>query len=209
VNKHDGEENEIKEIEVNTIEISPTPDIAFQEDIENLSKVKEIKHKIKLRNILNFIERHNAAITLLFSLTLIVVSVAQYITYNRQANIASNANKLSQYEYRFEFYKKLESLQKATSFVMKDPKQSVEEFPELHFKIISLLRESELLFNKDISQKINDILNEHLDFLVFIDNNENINHDNYKKELFRLNTAYGNFLNSDSFKVYLDINRIE
>lgn len=206
MSKHDGEENEIKEkeIEVNTIEMTATTDILSQKDMKNVSTVKEIKYKNKLRNVLNFIERHNAAITLFFSLMLIVVSVAQYSTYNRQANIASNANKLSQYEYRFEFYKKLEHLQEATSVVMLDPQLSI----ELHFNILSLLRESKLLFNEDISKNINEILTEHLEFLVNT-NNKTINHDNYAEGMLKLNTDYGNFLNSDSFKVYLDINRIE
>lgn len=204
MSKHDGEENEIKEIEVNTIEMTATTDILSQKDMKNVSTVKEIKYKNKLRNVLNFIERHNAAITLFFSLMLIVVSVAQYSTYNRQANIASNANKLSQYEYRFEFYKKLEHLQEATSVVMLDPQLSI----ELHFNILSLLRESKLLFSEDISKNINEILTEHLEFLVNT-NNKTINHDNYAEGMLKLNTDYGNFLNSDSFKVYLDINRIE
>jgi|GEM_PF-5765265 len=197
-------ENETNEVEADELE-TLTTQVSSPND-KNLES--EVKYSY-LKNILKLIRKNNTLVTLLFTFMLVIVSVVQSITYMRQAAIASNANKLSQYEYRFDFYKKIESLQKATSFVMKDPKQSVEEFPELHFKIISLLRESELLFNKDISQNINNILNEHLDFLVFIDNNENINHDNYEKEIRKLNTDYGNFLNSDSFKVYLDINRIE
>ncbi|ETT31659.1 hypothetical protein C161_26880 [Paenibacillus sp. FSL R5-192] len=208
MNKDNKEKNEIKEIEVNT---TATPDIDSQKDMGNVSTVKEKKYKNTFRNMLNFIERHNAAITLLFSLMLIVVSVAQYSTYNRQANIASNANKLSQYEYRFEFYQKLESVQQTTATVMLNPKLDHEEFSELSFKILSLLRESKLLFNKDLSQNINNILSEHIEFLSYLNNEDidKIDDDDYKNEMFKLNTNYTDFLNSDSFIEYLNINIIE
>lgn len=47
-----------------------------------------------------------------------------------------------------------------------------------------------------------------MDFLVKL-SNEGMYHDDYTKEMFKLNTDYGDFLNSVSFKKYLDINIIE
>ena len=147
--------------------------------------------------------------TLFFSFLLVVVGIAQYITYNRQANIAANANKLAQYQYRFEFYKKLEDLQKDVSIIKKNAQQDdIEQFSELNYKILSLYRESALLFDKNISKDINKILEEHLEFLNEL-NNKGMSYDGYEKKMKNLNTEYGNFINSDNFKKYLDINVIE
>ncbi|ETT69407.1 hypothetical protein MHI43_31775 [Paenibacillus sp. FSL H8-0457] len=205
MNNHNVVENETKEDEVNALETMAAPDIASREDMEMESTIKDNNKKGSRRKS---IEKINILATLVFSLMLVLVGIAQYFTYNKQADIASNANKLSQYQYRFEFYQKLENIQKTTAIIKKEPQLGIEEFSELNFKILSLLRESELLFDKDISQNINKILTEHMNFLVKL-SNEGMYYDNYKKEMIKFNTDYGNFLNSDSFKEYLDINRIE
>ncbi|MCM3262091.1 hypothetical protein M3664_30325 [Paenibacillus lautus] len=204
MNNHNVVENETKEDEVNALETMAAPDIASREDMEMESTIKDNKKGSRRKSI----EKINILATLVFSLMLVLVGIAQYFTYNKQADIASNANKLSQYQYRFEFYQKLENIQKTTAIIKKEPQLGIEEFSELNFKILSLLRESELLFDKDISQNINKILTEHMNFLVKL-SNEGMYYDNYKKEMIKFNTDYGNFLNSDSFKEYLDINRIE
>lgn len=166
---------------------------------------KDNKKDKKPKNI----ETINITLTLLFSLLLLVVSFAQYMTYNRQANIAANANKLAQYQYRFEFYEKLEDLQKDVSIIKKKPQlDDIEQFSELNYKILSLYRESALLFDKNVSNDINKILEEHLNFLNEL-NNTGLSQDDYEKEMKNLNTEYGNFINSDNFKKYLDINAIE
>lgn len=200
MNDHDLIENESKEEdEVNALETITIPDIAVIE-----STIKD--NKIKKRRI--SIEKVNVIATLIFTLFLVILGFAQYLTYNRQADIAANANKLSQYQYRFDFYEKIGKIQKTTSIIKKDPQLDMEEFSELNFEILSLLRESELLFDKDISQNIKKILTEHMDFLVKL-SNEGMYYDDYKKEMLKLNTDYANFLNSDSFKKYLDINTIQ
>ncbi|MEK4061612.1 MULTISPECIES: hypothetical protein [unclassified Paenibacillus] len=204
MNNHNVVEIETKEDEVNALETITTPDIASRKDMEMKSTIKDNKNGRRLMSI----EKVNILTTCIFSLLLVIVGIAQYSTYNRQADIAANANKLSQYQYRFEFYEKLENIQKTTAIIKKEPQLDLEEFSELNFEILSLLRESELLFNKDISQNIKKILTEHMDFLVKL-SNEGMYHDDYTKEMFKLNTDYGDFLNSVSFKKYLDINIIE
>lgn len=161
MNNHNVVENETKEDEVNALETMAAPDIASREDMEMESTIKDNNKKGSRRKS---IEKINILATLVFSLMLVLVGIAQYFTYNKQADIASNANKLSQYQYRFEFYQKLENIQKTTAIIKKEPQLGIEEFSELNFKILSLLRESELLFDKDISQNINKILTEHMNF---------------------------------------------
>lgn len=146
--------------------------------------------------------------TLFFSLLLVIIGFLQYGTYNKQAEIAINSNILSQYEYRFEFYNKVSDLQKAIAIIPKEPQLGITEFSELSFEILSLIRESELLFDKDVSDSINKILEEHLYLLVNF-NNEEISYYDYKEEIIKLNNEYGDFLNSDSFKRYLNINNIK
>ncbi|BBH23285.1 hypothetical protein Back11_46300 [Paenibacillus baekrokdamisoli] len=204
MNIHNVVEKETKEVEVNALETMTTPAIASRNDSEMESTIKDNKNGNRRMSI----EIINIIVTSVFSIALIVVGIAQYLTYNKQADIASNANKLSQYQYRFEFYRKLGNIQKTTSILKKEPQLEIEEFSELNFEILSLLRESKLLFNKDISQNINKILTDHMNFLVEL-NNEGMYYDDYKKEMSKLNMDYGDFLNSDSFKMYLDINRIE
>lgn len=189
-----------KENDVNILETSIT-DNAFQKYTETEPTIKDNKKEKKRMNI-------ETLLTLVFSCLLLVVSIAQYITYNRQANIAANANKLAQYQYRFEFYEKLEDLQKNVSIIKKNPQLDIEQFSELNYKILSLYRESALLFDKNISKDINRVLEEHLNFLTEI-NNTGMSYDGYEKEMKKLNTEYGNFINSDNFKKYLDINAIE
>lgn len=46
-----------------------------------------------------------------------------------------------------------------------------------------------------------------MEFLVKM-SNEGMYYDDYKNEMIKLNSDYGNLLNSDSFKKYLDINEI-
>lgn len=193
-------ELETKENDDNILE-TPITHSAFQKDTETEPTIKDNKKEKKRMNI-------ETLLTLVFSCLLLVVSIAQYITYNRQANIAANANKLAQYQYRFEFYEKLEDLQTNVSIIKKSPQLDIEQFSELNYKILSLYRESALLFDKNISKDINKILEEHLNFLTEI-NNTGMSYDDYEKEMKKLNTEYGNFINSDNFKKYLDINAIE
>ncbi|CAM3605880.1 MULTISPECIES: hypothetical protein [Paenibacillus] len=204
MNNHNLVEIESKEDEVDPLEMMTTPTIDSRKDMETETTIKDIKNGKRRMSI----EKFNVVTTVIFSALLFAVSVAQYSTYNRQADIATNANKLSQYQYRFEFYKKLGKIQKTTALIKKEPQLGIEEFSELNFEILYLLRESELLFDKDISQNIKKILTEHMDFLVKL-SNEGMYHDDYRKEMFKLNKDYGDFLNSDSFKKYLDINRIQ
>lgn len=183
----------------------PLTDNDYQKDTKTEPTIKDNKKKKKRKHIKTF----NMIATLFFSFLLVVVGIAQYITYNRQANIAANANKLAQYQYRFEFYKKLEDLQKDVSIIKKNAQQDdIEQFSELNYKILSLYRESALLFDKNISKDINKILEEHLEFLNEL-NNKGMSYDGYEKKMKNLNTEYGNFINSDNFKKYLDINVIE
>ncbi|WP_034438848.1 hypothetical protein [Clostridium ihumii] len=194
---------ETKENDVNIVR-SPIINSNFQKDTETEQTIKDNKKEKKQMNI----ETVNIALSLIFSFSLIVVSIGQYITYNKQANIAANANKLVQYQYRFEFYEKLKDLQKDTSMIKKDPQRGMEEFADLNYKILSLYRESSMLFDQNISKNINDILNEHLIFLNELNNN-GMDYDEYKSEIKKLNGDYGDFINSDNFKKYLDINIIE
>lgn len=194
---------ETKENDVNIVR-SPIIDSNFQKDTETEQTIKDNKKEKKQMNI----ETVNIALSLIFSFSLIVVSIGQYITYNKQANIAANANKLVQYQYRFEFYEKLKDLQKDTSMIKKNPQRGMEEFADLNYKILSLYRESSMLFDQNISKNINDILNEHLIFLNELNNN-GMDYDEYKSEIKKLNGDYGDFINSDNFKKYLDINIIE
>ena len=183
----------------------PLTDNDYQKDTKTEPTIKDNKKKKKRKHIKTF----NMIATLFFSFLLVVVGIAQYITYNRQANIAANANKLAQYQYRFEFYKKLEDLLKDVSIIKKNAQQDdIEQFSELNYKILSLYRESALLFDKNISKDINKILEEHLEFLNEL-NNKGMSYDGYEKKMKNLNTEYGNFINSDNFKKYLDINVIE
>lgn len=204
MNTHTVVENETKEDEVNALETMTTPDSISRKDTEIELIIKDNKNGNRRISM----EKINIYATWAFSFMLVLVGIVQYITYNRQADIASNANKLSQYQYRFEFYEKLENIQKKTTIIKKESQLGIDEFAELNFEILSLLRESELLFNKDISQNINKILTEHMEFLVKL-SNEGMHYDDYKKEMIKLNADYGNLLNSDSFKKYLDINKIE
>lgn len=192
-------EPETKVKDVNTLE-TPIIDSDIQKDIKKEQIIKDKKKKKRVSRL----EVINIALTL----GLVVVSFLQYKTYNRQADIAANANKLSQYQYRFEFYKKLEDLQKEVSVIKKKPQLDIDEFSKLNFKILSLLRESELLFDKNISNDINKILDEHLVFLTEL-NNKGMYYNDYKEKMNKLNTEYGNFINSDNFKKYLDINGIQ
>lgn len=178
--------------------------ISFREDIEKGSIITDNKKKKKQITI----EKVNIGATLFLSFLLVVVGTAQYMTYNRQADIAANANKLAQYQYRFEFYEKLNNLQKDVSIIKKEPQLEIEQLSELNYKILSLSRESAFLFDKSISEEINEILAEHLNLLSEL-NNKGMPYDDYKKEMFRLNTEYGNFINSKKFKKYLDINVID
>jgi len=197
-------ELETKENDVNILETIIT-DIAFPKDTETQPIIKGKKKEKKRTHI----EIFNMIATLIFSFLLVVVGIAQYMTYNRQANIAANANKLAQYQYRFEFYKKLEDLQKDVSIIKKTPQlDDIEQLSKLNYKILSLYRESALLFDKNISKDINKILEEHLNFLTEL-TNTGMSYDEYEKEMSKLNTEYGNFINSDNFKKYLDINAIE
>lgn len=180
-----------------------------KEQIEDVhSKNTKIAKHNKKYKVLLCIKKFNTLITLLFSLTLIVISSLQYMTYNRQADIAANANKLAQYQYRFEFYLKLEDLQKEVSVIKKDPQLDIDQLTKLSYELLSLIRESTLLFDKDVSNKINGILGEHLELITKLNNLE-INDDDYKNEMMKIITEYGNFLNSDDFKEYIDINRIK
>jgi hypothetical protein len=192
-----------KENDVNIMETS-IPDSAFQKYTETEPTIKDNKKEKKRMNI----KTVNIILPLVFSCLLLAVSIAQYITYNRQANIAANANKLAQYQYRFEFYEKLEDLQKDVSIIKKNPQPDIEQFSESNYKILSLYRESALLFDKNISNNINKILEEHLNFLTEV-NNTGMPYDDYEKEMKKLNAEYGNFINSGNFKKYLDINAIE
>ncbi len=194
---------ETKENDVNVLETTIT-DTAFRKDTETEPTIKDNKKEKKRTHI----EICNMIITLVFSFLLVMVGIAQYMTYNRQANIAANANKLAQYQYRFEFYEKLEDLQKDVSIIKKKPQLDIEQFSQLNFKILSLYRESALLFDKDVSKDIDEILAKHLNFLSELNNN-GMYYDDYKKEMSKLNTEYGTFLNSDNFKKYLDINAIK
>lgn len=108
MNNHNVVEIETKEDEVNALETITTPDIASRKDMEMKSTIKDNKNGRRLMSI----EKVNILTTCIFSLLLVIVGIAQYSTYNRQADIAANANKLSQYQYRFEFYEKLENIQK-------------------------------------------------------------------------------------------------
>ena len=113
----------------------PLTDNDYQKDTKTEPTIKDNKKKKKRKHIKTF----NMIATLFFSFLLVVVGIAQYITYNRQANIAANANKLAQYQYRFEFYKKLEDLQKDVSIIKKNAQQDdIEQFSELNYKILSL-----------------------------------------------------------------------
>ncbi|MBN1035643.1 hypothetical protein DWC20_08805 [Clostridium botulinum] len=202
--KNDKIKLEIKENDGN-MPGSQRTDNVLHKDTKLEQVNKDNKKEKKPKNI----ETINITLTLLFSLLLLVVSFAQYMTYNRQANIAANANKLAQYQYRFEFYEKLEDLQKDVSIIKKKPQlDDIEQFSELNYKILSLYRESALLFDKNISKDINKILEEHLNFLNEL-NNTGLSQDDYEKEMKNLNMEYGNFINSDNFKKYLDINAIE
>jgi hypothetical protein len=116
-------ENETKEVEANAHETLTTPDISSPND-------KKMQFDVKysyLKNIPKLVRKNNTLVTLLFTFMLVIVSVVQSITYIRQAAIASNANKLSQYEYRFEFYKKLESIQETTAIIKLEPQQDLDE----------------------------------------------------------------------------------
>lgn len=196
-------ELETKKDDFNILE-TPITDSAFQKDTETKPTIKESKKEKKRINI----EIVNIILTLCFSFLVCVVSIAQYRTDKRQANIAADANKLVQYQYRFEFYENLEELQKDVSIIKKNPQLDIEQFSELNYKILSLYRESALLFDQNTSEHINKILEEHLNFLTEI-NNTGMSYDDYEKEMKKLNTEYGNFINSDNFKKYLDINAIE
>lgn len=196
-------ETEATKDEAKSIDTVKTSSIRLPDDMEveitsneRISKNKS-KSKERIFYFANFI----------FSFLLVIVGFLQYNTYTKQAEIATNSNILSQYEYRFEFYKKVEDLQKTTAIIHKEPQLGMEEFSKLNFEILSLLRESELLFNSNISDNINKILTEHINFLVKL-NNEGMYHDDYKEGMFKLNKEYGEFLNSDSFKDYLNINKI-
>lgn len=190
-----------KESDINIMKTTIT-DIDFQKDTK--TQPTDNKKENKLMRI----EKINMILTLFFSFLLVMVGVEQCRTYNRQANIAANANKLSQYQYRFKFYEKLEDLQKDVSIIKKKPQLDIEEFSELNYKILSLNRESLLLFDKDISRDVDKILVEHLNFLSKL-NNKGMSYDDYKKEMFKLNTEYGTFLRSENFIKYIDINAIE
>lgn len=180
-----------------------------KEQIEDMdSKNTKIAEHNKKCKVLLYIKKFNTLITLLFTLTLIVISSLQYMTYNRQADIAANANKLAQYQYRFEFYLKLEDLQKDVSVIKIDPQLNIDQMTKLSYQLLSLIRESTLLFDKDVSNNINGTLGEHLELITKL-NNKEINDDDYKNQMMKIITEYGNFMNSDDFKEYIDINRIK
>lgn len=209
INNDEGLNKDFNKIETGTkqsdvnIQETPITDSVMQKDKETEPTNKDNQKKER-----KYIEIINIILTLFFSFSLVIVSIAQYTTYNRQANIAENSNKLVQYQYRFEFYKKLEDLQKEVAIIKKSPQLDIEQFSELNYKILSLYRESALLFDESISKAINKILENHLNFLIKLNNN-GMPYDEYKKEMENLNTEYGNFINSDNFKKYLDINAIE
>lgn len=173
-------------------------DMGFEPTVKDNKKCK----------FLLWLKKYNILITLLFSLMLVVIGSIQCMTYNRQADIASDANKLAQYQYRFEFYEKLEDLQKEVSVIKKEPQLDIDQLSKLSYEILSLARKSSLLFDKGVSNDINKILNRHLEFLTKLNNGE-INYADYENEMKNLVLDYGNFLNSDDFKEYLDINEIE
>lgn len=176
-------------------------------DSHKNTKIEATKQGKKCK-VLLCLKKFNILITLLFSLMLIIIGVLQYKTYNRQADIAANSNKLAQYQYRFDFYQKLEDLQKEASVIKKDPHLEIDQLNKLSYEILSLIRRSSLLFDKDVSNNINSVLAEHLNLITDLNNND-INDDYYKNEMMQIITKYGNFLNSDDFKEYIDINRIK
>jgi len=165
-------------------------------------------YKVKPSKLIEQLNKYSTVITLVFSLLLVVVGFLQYGIYNRQANISANANKLAQYQYRFEFYEKLQDLQKEVSTIKEKPQLELDQFSKLTYEILSLIRESTFLFDKGISDDINIILNEHLEFLLEL-NNEGMYYGDYENEMNKLNSDYGDFINSDDFKEYLDINAME
>lgn len=169
----------------------------------------EVKQKMNVEVTIN---RQNAKIItylpIILSTFMVIFSICQYFTLREQQEAAENANKLAMYKYRFEFYTKLEELQKEVSLIEKEPQKELEELEELSFNILSMYRESTLLFDEETSSEVNEILERHLEFLLKL-NNDGMLYDKYVEEIKELNNEYGEFLNSDNFKKYININLIQ
>lgn len=163
----------------------------------------------------------NVILTLLFTLALVVIAVMQYfITVeqaeiankqneiaDKQTKIASDANKLSQYQYRFQFYNDLETLVEQNSIIEKEPQLEDDEYVKMNLEIVSLLRESRLLFDGNTSQMLNDVLEKHLLFLIEM-HEVGMFYDDYKERKHSLLEEYAMVLSSPELTGYLDINKI-
>ncbi|WP_337102042.1 hypothetical protein [Paenibacillus sp. YIM B09110] len=163
----------------------------------------------------------NVILTLLFTLALVIIAVKQYyITVeqteiadkqteiaDKQTKIASDANKLAQYEYRFQFYNDLETLIEQNSVIEKEPQLEADEYIEMNFEIVSLLRESRLLFDGKTSKMLNDVLEKHLLFLIEM-HEVGMLYDKYEERKRSLLEEYAAVLSSPDLAEYLDINKI-
>ena len=177
------------------------------EEVENSKREKQTKMEVEV-----VINRQNrkiiTCVPIILSIMMVVFSMLQWSTLHRQKEAAENANKLAIYKYRYEFYTKLEEIQEEVFVIEKNPQKEIEEMKEISFNILSLSRESTLLFDEETSSEVNKILNRHLEFLVKL-NNDGMYYDDYAEEMKKLNDEYGEFLNSESFKKYIDINLIQ
>lgn len=140
----------------------------------------------------------NIIATSFFSLMLLIVTC-------RQCSIDENANKLAQYQYRFEFYKDVEELQKEISFQIEET--AAIEIPSLTADALSIMRASSLLFTSDVYMDVESITNEHITTMEnFI--NEKISFEEYQKRLVTLVRKYGEFMRSEAFINQVNINKI-
>lgn len=163
----------------------------------------------------------NVILTLLFTFALVVIAGKQYyITVeqteiadkqieiaDKQTKVASDANKLAQYEYRFQFYNDLETLIEKNSIIEKEPQLEDDEYIKMNFEIMSLIRESRLLFDVKTSRMLNDILEKHLLFLIEM-HQDGMLYETYVERKTSLLEKYSAVLSSPELSEYLDINKI-
>ncbi|MFD0959300.1 hypothetical protein [Paenibacillus chungangensis] len=114
---------------------------------------------------------------------------------------------MAQYEYRFKFYNELETLLEQNSIIEKEPQLEDDEYIEMNLEILSLIRESRLLFDGQMSQMLNDVLEKHLFFLIEM-HEDGMLYDEYKERKRSLLQQYAEVLSSTELAEYLDINKI-
>jgi hypothetical protein len=154
------------------------------------------------------VERRINWIMAVCTVALVVVGILQLLTYRKQADISENSNKLAMYKYRYDFYEKVSKIQKTVSVIELNPEIEMEKHVDLSFEILSAMRESKILFDEKLANRINEILELHLDFL---NNkmNDGMSTEDYRNYMLNLNKRYGEFLQSKEFLEYLDINLIK